>query len=124
MSVLRYLTIIVGTGLIVSSCANSEAVQSFGECVDAKIKEFKEAKVKNPPASIYQYTYKGETVYYIPPYCCDNMGVLINNSCEVVCNPDGGFTGQGDGKCTDFVQERQAEKLLWKDDRTEEENKK
>ncbi|TLV04076.1 hypothetical protein FEN17_06120 [Dyadobacter luticola] len=82
-----------------------------------KIKEILAEGVWNPPAKIYRYTFKGETVYYIPQRCCDIPSVLLDENCAVICSPDGGFGGSGDGKCPEFFKERSNEKLIWEDDR-------
>jgi len=76
---------------------------------------YEQAPVGNPPRSIWQYTYKGQTVYYFPPQCCDQFSMLYDANMQVICAPDGGLTGKGDGKCPDFIQERKDEKLIWKD---------
>jgi hypothetical protein len=44
--------------------------------------------------------------------------VLYDSSGNIICAPDGGFTGKGDGKCTDFFSGRAKELLIWKDART------
>ncbi|MHC2993269.1 hypothetical protein OB13_17390 [Pontibacter sp. HJ8] len=85
--------------------------------MEAKIKKLKQEGVRNPPASVWQYQYNGQTVYYIPPHCCDAPGILFDANCNYICSPDGGFTGQGDGKCNDFFEKRTNEKLIWQDDR-------
>jgi hypothetical protein len=73
--------------------------------------------VRNPPGSIWRYEYNGKTVYYIPAYCCDMQSELFDGNCNKICSPDGGFTGKGDGKCSDFFTNRKNEKLIWKDER-------
>jgi hypothetical protein len=82
------------------------------------IQEIKSENVWNPPAEIWQYYYNGKVVYYIPPRCCDIPGKLFNENGNLVCNPDGGITGGGDGGCIDFFDNRSDEKLIWKDKRT------
>ena len=86
-------------------------------CVSAKIQELQTNSVTNPPSQVWQYTYRGQLVYYIPPVCCDGYGTLYDANCQIICYPDGGLTGQGDGKCADFFAARTNEKLLWKDNR-------
>ena len=63
------------------------------------------------------YSYQGRTVYYIPPVCCDQLGQLYDQNCNLICNPDGGITGAGDGKCQDFFSSRTNGILLWEDKR-------
>ena len=72
---------------------------------------------KNPPGKVWQYTYRGQTVYYVPPSCCDIPGELFASDGASMCEPDGGITGRGDGKCADFFDVRTDEKLLWADTR-------
>lgn len=73
--------------------------------------------VANPPASLTQCEYKNKIVYYLPPRCCDISSALYNENGNVICSPDGGFTGAGDGKCADFFDTRQQCKIIWKDSR-------
>lgn len=73
--------------------------------------------VANPPASISKCTYKDEVVYYVPPRCCDISSALYNIQGKIICHPDGGYTGTGDGKCKDFIKERDACEIIWKDER-------
>lgn len=43
---------------------------------------------------------------------------MLDASCNVICAPGGGFTGQGDGKCPDFFDVAVKKQVIWKDDRT------
>lgn len=94
-----------------------EDLKEIPECIVTHINAIKEAKVWNPPARLYRYQYKGQTVYYFPPRCCDIPSTLFNAECNVICAPDGGFTGKGNGGCPDFSKERSEEELLWEDKR-------
>lgn len=85
--------------------------------VVALIAQFQSAPVGNPPQSIYRYTYKGQTVYYVPPQCCDQYSTLYDAGGQVLCAPDGGIDGRGDGKCPGFLQERTDGALVWRDSR-------
>jgi len=86
-------------------------------CIEKEINNIKSQDVWNPPAEVWQYRYNGQTVYYIPPRCCDIPSRLLDENCNVICSPDGGFTGKGDGKCNDFFSKRTGKKLIWKDKR-------
>jgi len=113
----KLLTIFVAV-LILAACEKPGTVDDdVPECIKEKIDEIEKEAVRNPPASIWQFEYKGETVYYIPPYCCDFYGTVYNSSCQIICHPDGGITGQGDGRCKDFESEAKNKKLIWKDSR-------
>lgn len=71
----------------------------------------------NPPGSIWQYNYKGQVVFYVPPSCCDVPSALYATDGSIICGPDGGIRGTGDGKCPDFFAARTDEKLIWSDKR-------
>ncbi|MBI4297681.1 MAG: hypothetical protein HY676_04040 [Chloroflexi bacterium] len=73
--------------------------------------------VVNPPASIIQYEYKDQVVYYVPPRCCDIFSDLYDANGNLLGHPDGGITGRGDGKFPDFLQERKGELVVWQDER-------
>jgi hypothetical protein len=91
--------------------------QGLPPCIQAKIDEIVAEKVSNPPVRVYSYRYAGKKVYYFTPRCCDQPSVLYDESCKRVCRPDGGITGQGDGKCPDFFSTRTDEELVWADPR-------
>ena len=86
--------------------------------VDRLVSTFETEAVGNPPQSIWRYEYKGQEVYFIPAQCCDQYSKLYNASGDLICAPDGGFTGKGDGRCPDFFSLRTDETLIWKDPRT------
>ena len=87
-------------------------------CIRDLIAQLQEKPMSNPAASVFQYNYGERTVYYMPPPgCCDKFSVLMDGFCQVICAPDGGFTGGGDGKCADFSRVATDRKLVWRDDR-------
>ncbi len=73
--------------------------------------------VANPPAFIARYDYNGETVYFVPPRCCDVMAVVYRGDGSIACHPSGGFSGRGDGRCADFLAARRNERIIWRDTR-------
>ncbi len=77
----------------------------------------KSEPVRNPPSKVFRYTYQEDTVYYIPGFCCDQMSAIYSKNGELVCRPDGGFTGNGDGRCNDFFESRADDKIVWSDPR-------
>ena len=85
--------------------------------VEKLIVEFKNQPVGNPPQSIWSYEYNCQTVYYVPAQCCDQFSTLYDENGKVIGAPDGGFSGNGDGRITDFFSMRTNEKLIWKDSR-------
>jgi len=81
------------------------------------IQQLQEEKTANPPAKIYRYTYNDQEVYYLTGRCCDIPSRLYNMYGKVLCEPDGGLTGRGDGRCPDFEAKRSDETLIWEDKR-------
>ena len=107
--------------LVLAGCASSPPVAAPAPppFVQSLIAGFEAAPVANPPASVWRYTYRDATVYYVPPRCCDLPGVVYDGAGEAVCQPDGGYTGRGDGRCPDFVDRRRDGVLVWADPRGE-----
>jgi hypothetical protein len=73
--------------------------------------------VANPPVSIARFDYHGQTVYFVPQRCCDIMSTLYNAAGEIIGHPDGGITGEGDGRASDFFDERSNKRPVWEDRR-------
>jgi hypothetical protein len=111
----RFLLIIIL--ILLAGC--SQATQSGNpDWVDQLIKKFASDPIGNPPLSIWRYEYNGQAVYFIPAHCCDISSILYDTSGNVLCSPDGGIKGDGDGRCQDFFDQRINEKLIWNDTRT------
>src|SRR5690606_11410854 len=91
-----------------------ELPSNVPSCVGDLVSAIQSEPVRNPPASVWRYTYDGDTVYYIPPYCCDLPSQLFDSNCKFICSPDGGFSGKGDGKCTASLENGVR---IWKDPR-------
>ncbi len=109
---------LVFIGLILfCSCLDSTSPDQNPEWITKLIWEYEREPVGNPPQSIWRYEYKGQIVYYLPAQCCDQFSSLFDKDGNLICAPDGGFSGRGDGRCTDFFLERKNEKLIWKDSR-------
>lgn len=107
--------VIMGFALV--QCKKDRLAKDTPDCIRSKISSIQSEQVRNPPASVWQYDYNGKTVYYIPSYCCDMYSELYDEDCNLICNPDGGISGSGDGRCNDFSSKRKKEKLIWKDNR-------
>lgn len=94
-----------------------EATERHPAWIDELISRYKAADVANPPASIIRYTYKEAPVYYVPPRCCDIPSRLHDVDGNILCAPDGGFTGRGDGRCADFRSAARDRTVIWQDTR-------
>jgi hypothetical protein len=83
----------------------------------ARIATILAERLRNPRTRILKYEYDGQTVYWESAPCCDQYSILYDTKGKVVCNPDGGITGKGDGKCADFNKNKTNEKMVWQDPR-------
>ena len=82
------------------------------------IRRLESEPVANPPVLIAQYEYHGQTVYYLPPRCCDIFSDLYDATGVIIGHPDGGIIGQGDGRVPDFLEVRENENVVWRDQRS------
>ncbi len=103
--------------LLFFNCNKEEGSEKIPDCITQKIAVIQKEEVRNPPAKVYRYTFEGKTVYFFPQYCCDFFSELYDDECTLICAPDGGIIGMGDGKCSGFFAERRNEILAWEDDR-------
>ena len=87
------------------------------DAIQSKIAELKAQPKANPAYEVWSYKYQGQTVYLVSAPCCDNFNTLYDGCMRVMCAPSGGFTGRGDGNCTDFAQQATEPKLVWRDPR-------
>ena len=105
---------LVGIILLFSSCKSSESIIDYPSCIAEKIQELQKSEIQNPPAQVWKWEVNGLTYYYITSDCCDQFNYLYDGDCNVVCAPDGGFTGNGDGNCPEFTS-KIVRTLLWED---------
>ena len=72
---------------------------------------------RNPITRVLRYNYGGQTVYFESAACCDQYSQVFDTKGRLVCQPTGGITGKGDGKCPDFDKNKTNENLVWQDPR-------
>ena len=65
------------------------------------------------PEKVWRYEYRGDVVYYVPPRCCDIPSTLYDSKGTIMCSPDGGITGAGDGLCPTFFKDRKKGVVIW-----------
>lgn len=101
------------------SCESWHVDEDAPACIKRMARSLANEPVRNPPASIYEWTISsGQKYYYVPPYCCDMFGLLYDAGCNLVCAPDGGLSGMGDGTCPEeIVDDIVSTRVVWKDDR-------
>lgn len=110
---MRLRLILSLAAFVMASEANAQDLPAF---LQQLIEEYETASEERFPIEIWRYEYEGESVFYIPlarALCCDIFSVLYNAKGEIICRPDGGFTGRGDGKCPDFNRRSSAGVLVW-----------
>ncbi|WP_372792569.1 hypothetical protein [Lutibacter sp.] len=112
-NILTFLTIGIFTLL---SCEKSDLNIDAPTCIKDKIEEIMNNNLTNPPTQVWKWEVDGETYYYITSDCCDQFNNLYTENCTILCAPDGGITGNGDGNCPDFTSEIN-KTLVWKDNR-------
>ncbi len=102
-----------------AACTSQRSVanEPVPDWLTALIQELENQPAANPPAYITRYDYRGQTVYYLPARCCDIPSNVYDAAGTIICHADGGISGGGDGRCTDFVATRKNEKTIWRDPR-------
>jgi hypothetical protein len=100
-----------------ASVIKTKETSSIPACVQAKIDSIKKLPLRNPPAEIHEYEYKGSKVYMLSAPCCDFFTTVVDANCNYICAPSGGFTGQGDRKCPQFIVDAKELRLVWRDER-------
>jgi len=113
----KIFLVIVSSWLMFFTCTKDNELKNLPSCVKTHIDSLLAQPQWNPPAEVWKYNYNGQTVYFIPQHCCDMPSLLIDGNCNVICNPDGGISSGGDGKCADFMEKKKDGVLIWKDTR-------
>lgn len=85
--------------------------------LERRIQSILVTRKRNPIIRITRYRYDGETVYYESAPCCDQQSTLYDLQGKVLCHPEGGITGKGDGRCGNFDKRKTNEQLVWQDPR-------
>jgi hypothetical protein len=113
---MKYLLLLLSSPLLLAAQCGKQK-NKIPSCIQQKIDEIKAEPKWNPPAEVNEYIYQGKHVYLFSSNCCDQYNILYDGNCNTICAPSGGFTGKGDGKCSDFNTAAKFVKLLWKDPR-------
>jgi hypothetical protein len=100
--------------VLLASCAPKNlGMINMPTCLATKIDSIKKLPGVTPPQSVIQYSYKGKLVYYVTADCCDKFNEVYDDKCTSLGAPDGGITGKGDGKLTDFYAMATNKKVVW-----------
>ncbi len=82
-------------------------------CLAKNINSIKKMPDASVPQFVIQYSYKGAQVYYVTAGCCDKFNEVYDANCKSLGAPDGGITGKGDGRLTDFYAMATNKKVVW-----------
>ncbi len=113
---LKKLIIFIGIFAVFASCEDSDLNIDAPVCIEQKIEAIIKDDVSNPPTQVWKWVADGQTYYYITADCCDQYNYLYNENCDIICAPDGGISGEGDGNCPEFTSEIE-KTLIWEDQR-------
>ena len=102
---------------VLFSCERQVIELDVPLCIKNKIRETERKKLANPPAEVWEWKAEERTYYYISSDCCDNFNYLYDENCYIVCAPDGGLSGTGDGECPEFDVDL-VKKVIWRDNRS------
>jgi hypothetical protein len=112
---MKFIFLLMALPLLNHECGKNK--NTIPACIQQKIEEIKKESKWNPPAEVNEYSYEGKRVYLVTSNCCDQYISLYDSHCNYICAPSGGYTGKGDGKCSDFSNVAKHIKLIWKDPR-------
>lgn len=110
---MKIFTALIAAILILPACRKEE-LKGLPPCIRKKIQAFQWLPGANQPREVHAYVYHGRTVYAFGSACCDQLNKVYDGACNYICAPSGGFTGQGDGRCTDFAANARYVGLVWK----------
>lgn len=110
------MIVLLGIVSFLPACRDLDLGVDIPLCIENKINEIKKEQPRNPPAQVWKWEVDGTIYYYVTSDCCDQYNYLYDEDCKVICAPDGGFSGSGDGSCPDFNGEIKYT-LVWKDER-------
>ena len=108
------LFILFTSVFFLAACDKVILVDEVSSCIENKIKDIKNEAVRNPPAQVWKWEVDGQIYFYFTSDCCDQFNYLFDKDCNIVCAPDGGIAGIGDGNCPDFNGAIE-KTLVWKD---------
>lgn len=118
---MKFLLVLIAIPALMSeTCKEKRAAKQAAKipvCIQQKIDSISKEPKWNPPAEINEYSYNGKRVFLFSSPCCDFFNELVDENCNYICAPSGGFTGKGDMKCPDFQDSAKFVKLIWKDTR-------
>jgi hypothetical protein len=111
------ITLTLFAVLLLFACTNknspSKGISGMPPCLITIIEKIKSDATLKPPKSVTEYTYKGQPVFYLTMPCCDQYNPVYDGDCNYIGAPDGGITGKGDGKLSDFFKAATNGRVVW-----------
>lgn len=120
---MKWILVLFSPFLFAGKCGDTSAKDKTGKpaqastipaCVQQLLDEAAKAEPPVLPLEVTEYSYKGRTVYLFQADCCDFLNIAYDDQCKRICAPSGGFTGRGDGQCTDFDSLARKIRVVWK----------
>ena len=81
--------------------------------LQTKILGFERGPASEAPREIWKITHHGKATYYFIQPCCDFENPLYDEQGVEICNPDGGLSGKGDGKCPEPRDRGTEAEFVW-----------
>ena len=101
---------------LLTYCREDDGDNITPACIERIIQAIKRADVQNFPSQVWRWEDATKIYYYITADCCDQFSALYDLECRLICAPDGGLTGGGDGRCPTFGKDLK-KTLVWQDPR-------
>jgi len=96
---------LVATIALFSSCNKIDKDMGEPDCLNSKISE-------HDAIEVWKWESAQETFYLFGMGCCDQFNLLYDEECNLICAPSGGFSGSGDGLCSESLLSTEFEKTL------------
>lgn len=98
--------------LLLCSCDLTIVAPDTPDCIIEKISNIR-SEYPDSKAYAWELTFNSKYVYYISPRFEDDLGSVYDQYCNLLCHPDGGISGNGDGSCPDFFDQAKFVRTIW-----------
>lgn len=94
-------------------CKTEIDSEELSGCIEDLVQQAENGKDEYDAWQIIEYEYQDDKYYLVATGCCDRFEPLLDSDCTEICNPAGGITGGGDGKCPDWVAGLTDGVIIW-----------
>jgi len=95
--------------------AQPVGTRSLPVWLQERVASYATSALGSVPDEVWQFEYRGKTVYYIPAPCCDQFDSLFAADGTYLCAPSGGYSGYGDQRCSDALLKPKEMTRVWQD---------